>query len=347
MPAISYLGRRAVALENEYLRLVVTAEGGHIAAIIDKASGVNPLWSPPWPTREPSTWKPDMLEYGSDAESQLLAGILGHNLCLDTFGGPSEEEAAAGLRVHGETGVIAHELCVDGGVLFQTAVLPHAQLRFDRRLHLAPGSRRIEIEESVENLAIQDRPIAWTEHVTLGPPFLERGRTVTEATATRSKVVESDFTDGHCRHKISAEFDWPNVPLEAGGTEDLRVFTPLEISGSFTTHLMDPALETVGFQAWSPSHKLLLSYEWKRTEFPWLGMWEENHCRLAEPWGGKTLTRGLEFGASPFAETRRSMIDRGTMFGAPCYRWIPARSKVSVAYSASLQPCAEFPLRSR
>lgn len=347
MLAFSYFGRRAVALENENLRVVVTVEGGHIAAIIDKATGVNPLWSPPWPTREPSTWTPEMLEYGSDAESQLLAGILGHNLCLDTFGGPSPEEAAAGLRVHGETGVIAHELCEEGGVLFQTAVLRHAQLRFDRRLRLAPGSRRIEIEESVENLAIQDRPIAWTEHVTLGPPFLERGRTVTEATATRSKVVESDFTGGYCRHKISAEFDWPNVPLEAGGTEDLRVFTPIEVSGSFTTHLMDPALETVGFQAWSPSHQLLLSYEWKRTDFPWLGMWEENHCRIAEPWGGKTLTRGLEFGASPFAESRRSMIERGTMFGAPCYRWILARSKVSVAYSASLQPCTKFPLRPR
>src|ERR1035437_8549149 len=238
MPAFSYRGRRAVALENEYLRVVVTAEGGHIAAIVDKSTQINPLWSPPWPTREPSTWTPDMLEYGSDAESQLLAGILGHNLCLDTFGGPSAEEAAAGLRVHGETGVIAHDLCEERGVLFQTAVLQHAQLRFDRRLRLAPGSRRIEIEESVENLAIHDRPIAWTEHFTLGPPFLERGRTITEATATRSKVTESDFTAGYCRHKISAEFDWPNVPLEPGGTEDLRIFTPLEVSGSFTTHLM-------------------------------------------------------------------------------------------------------------
>ena len=345
MPAFTYRGRRAVALENEYLRVVVTAEGGHIAAIVDKATGVNPLWSPPWPTIEPSKWKAEMLEYGSDAESQLLAGILGHNLCLDTFGGPSPEEAAAGLRVHGETGVIEHDLREQDGDLLQSAVLKHAQLRFSRRLHLAAGSRRIEIEETVENLAIQDRPIAWTEHVTIGPPFLERGRTLTEAAATRSKVVESDFTEGYCRHKIAAEFDWPYVPLEAGGTEDLRRFTPIEVSGSFTTHLMDPALEEVGFQVWSPTHKLLLRYDWKRSDFPWLGMWEENYCRAALPWGGKTLTRGLEFGVSPFAETRRSMIDRGRMFGVPTFRWIPAGSKVSVAYTASLEPCETFSLR--
>ncbi len=344
MPAFSYRGRRAVALENEYLRVVVTAEGGHIAAIVDKSTGVNPLWSPPWPTIEPSAWKSEMLEYGSDAESQLLAGILGHNLCLDTFGGPSPEEEAAGLRVHGETGVITHDLCEERGVLFQTAVLPHAQLRFDRRLSLFPGSRRIQIEETVENLAIHDRPIAWTEHVTLGPPFLERGRTITEATATQSKVTESDFTGGYCRHKIGSEFDWPFVPLEGGGVEDLRVFTSLETTGSFTAQLMDPSLETVGFQAWSPTHKLLLRYEWKRSDFPWLGMWEENHCRTAQPWGGKTLTRGLEFGVSPFAESRRSMIERGTMFGTPCYRWIPARAKATVAYTVALELCETFPL---
>jgi len=85
MTGILYRGRRAASIENEHLQVVVTEQGGHIAAIIDKASGVNPLWSPPWRTIEPSAWSADMHEYGSDAESQLLAGILGHNLCLDLF----------------------------------------------------------------------------------------------------------------------------------------------------------------------------------------------------------------------------------------------------------------------
>ena len=26
------------------------------------------------------------------------------------------------------------------------------------------------------------------------------------------------------------------------------------------------------------------------------------------------------------------MVDRGRLFGEPCYRWIPARSKVTVEY---------------
>jgi hypothetical protein len=344
MAAVEYRGRACAALENEYLRVVVSAEGGHIAAIVDKASGINPLWSPPWPTIEPSTWRPEMTEYGADAESQLLSGILGHNLCLDSFGDPSPEEAAAGLRVHGEAGVIAHDLSVEGDTLTQQAILPAAQLRFERHVRLTAGSRTIQFTEWVENLSKHDRPIAWTEHVTLGPPFLEKGRTVTEASATRAKVVESDFTCGKCAHRIGAEFDWPNVPLAGGGTEDLRVYTSRESSGAFTAQLMDPSRETAFFEAWSPSHQLLLRYEWRRADFPWLGMWEENCCREAAPWSGRTITRGLEFGVSPFAESRRSMIDRHRMFDTPCYRWIPARTTLSVEYSASLEPCAEFRL---
>jgi hypothetical protein len=40
----------------------------------------------------------------------------------------------------------------------------------------------------------------------------------------------------------------------------------------------------------------------------------------------------MEFGASPFPESRRAMIERGRLFGMPAYRWIPARTRVAVEY---------------
>jgi len=104
------------------------------------------------------------------------------------------------------------------------------------------------------------------------------------------------------------------------------------VSGAFTSHLMDPALEQAFFTAYNPDARLLFGYVWKRTDFPWLGIWEENHCRQNPPWNGKTLTRGMEFGVSPIPEPRRQMVDRGSLFGERGYRWIPARSKVSVEY---------------
>ncbi len=339
MPETTYRNRRAFSLENEFLQIIVTVEGGHIAAIMDKASGINPLWSPPWTSIEPSAYDPAKHpEYGLNAESKLLAGILGHNLCLDLFGGPSDEEAAADMTVHGEASVNTYKISVQGDTLTQSTVLEHAGLAFERKIRLAAGSRTAEITETVENLSKWDRPSAWTQHVTIGPPFLERGKTQFRASATKSKVIESDFTGGKGYMKIGAEFEWPFAPCIDGSKEDMRTFTAREVSGAFSTHLMDPLREDEYFSAWSPASKLLFAYVWKRTDFPWLGIWEENHSRESAPWQGKSITRGMEFGASPFPESRRSMIHRGSLFGVPGYRWIPARSKVTANYSAILRP---------
>jgi hypothetical protein len=341
MNEIQYRGRRAHALDNGTLQIIVTVEGGHIAAVTDKASGINPLWSPPWSSIEPSQYDSARhAGYGGNAESKLLAGLLGHNLCLDLFGGPSEAEASAGMTVHGEGSVAAYDIKSKGDTLTQRALFPQAQLGFVRTIRLPAGARSATLTETVENLSTLDRPIAWTQHATLGPPFLERGRTQFRATATRSKVIEHDFTGGRGYMKIGAEFDWPMVPCADGSAEDLRVFTSRPVSAAYSTHLMDPAREQAWFAAWSPTHRLAFGYAWKQKDFPWLGIWEENHARTHGPWDGKTLTRGMEFGASPFPESRRAMIDRGSLFGVPAYCWVPARQRVTVEYRLFLVPSA-------
>src|SRR5882672_9350013 len=135
MPESTYRGRRAHSIGTADLRLTVLVEGGHIAEILDKQSGVNPLWAPPWPSIDPSTYdRARHPEYGADAESKLLAGIMGHNLCLDLFGAPSEAEAAAGLTVHGEASTAPYEIASRPYELTARADLPIAGLSFERRL---------------------------------------------------------------------------------------------------------------------------------------------------------------------------------------------------------------------
>jgi hypothetical protein len=338
-----YRGRRAVSIENEWLRVTVLAEGGHIAELLDKRSGINPLWTPPWPSIEPSTYdRHRHPEYGADSESQPLSGIMGHNLCVDIFGPPSAEEAAAGLTVHGEASVVSHELAAGDSDLSQRAHLPQAQLRLVRNIRLDPARAAIQIVEAIENQSATDRAIAWTEHVTLGPPFLECGATEFRTPATRSRVFEGDFgTDGYLQ--AGADFDWPMAPHVGGGTVDLRVCNAASASAAFTTHLMDPRHDDAWFVAWSPASRLAFGYTWRRADFPWLGIWEENHSRTAPPWNGQTLTRGLEFGVSPMPETRRRMIERGTLFGVPAFRWIPARTRVEVSYRAAFLPGDAIP----
>jgi len=344
MRRVAFHNRRAVQIENAALRLTVLEEGGHLAEILHKASGINPLWIPPWPSIEPSAYDPRRHpEYGSDSESKLLAGIMGHNLCLDIFGVPSPEEAAAGLTVHGEASIERYEIEGDEASLRMRTRLREASLDFERWIRLEPEGDRIEITETVENLAATDRPVGWTEHVTLGPPFLARGVTELRAPGSRSKVFEEDFAAPYGRQIPGAEFDWPLAPLRDGGVQDLRRFTDAEASGAFTANLMDPGREFAFFVAYSPAWRLALAYVWKRTDFPWLGIWEENRSRAQPPWNGRTLALGLEFGVSPMPETRRQMIERGRLFAVPCFRWIPARSKVQVNYRIFVRTTERVP----
>src|SRR3954468_1734668 len=131
-------GRRAATIENNDLRLTVLEGGGHIAEGLHKQSGVSPLWIPPWPSIEPGAYVPSGdATYGAGVESRLLAGIMGHNLCLDIFGGPSDEEYAAGLQPPGEASVATYELDRPASEIRMAATLSESHLRIERRLRLS------------------------------------------------------------------------------------------------------------------------------------------------------------------------------------------------------------------
>jgi hypothetical protein len=337
----SYRNRRAATIENGVLRVTVLEEGGHIAEIADRATGVNPLWIPDWPSIEPSSYDAARdTVYGGGADAPLLAGIMGHNVCLDIFGGPSAEEAQAGLPVHGEASTARFDIESKDVSLVMRAALPQAQLEFERRIDLF--GHAVRVRERVENMSATDRPIGWTQHVTLGPPFLERGGTQFRVSARRSKVFEGPF--GPADYLLpGAEFDWPMAPRAAGGVRDLRTYMDAEVSSAYTAHQMDTGREHAYFVAFSPSFRLAFGYVWRRADYPWMGIWEENHARPGAPWNSGALTCGMEFGVSPFPETRRQMIERGPLFGVPTFRWIPARQAIEVEYSAVLQPAATIP----
>ena len=103
-------------------------------------------------------------------------------------------------------------------------------------------------------------------------------------------------------------------------------------ASGYTAHLADPKRERAYFVAFEPKFRLAFGYIWRRTDFPWLGIWEENCSRQAAPWDGRTVTRGMEFGVSPFPETRREMVERNRLFDAPTYKWISARGRLEAEY---------------
>jgi hypothetical protein len=214
--------------------------------------------------------------------------------------------------------------------IIMQARLPLAMLNFTRDLWLEPGGI-VRINETVDNLLAMDRAIAWTQHVTLGPPFIEHGVTELHLPVKKSLVYPNDLSE-HQRYQPGAEFEWPNVPNKDGSQSDLGIFTNRERSAGVTAHLIDPKDEG-WFTAYHPQLKLAFGYTWNRKDFPWISLWEENRSRDNPPWNGNTITRGIEFGVSPFAEGRHAMIERGSLFGTPTYRWLAANSSVTVEYA--------------
>lgn len=334
MPETPYLSRRAVAIENEHLRVTVMEEGGHIAEVFHKAAAINPLWTPTFAGTEPSAFGPEQEAlFGTGVEAKLLCGILGHNLCLDLFGGPSPEEFAAGMTAHGEASVLPYALEERGGSLVCNLHMPLAQVRFHREITL--HGEDVHIRECVTNLAAFDRPLAWTQHVTLGPPYLQPQTTQFRMTGDRGATIAGEL--GAPGYLQSGKlFAWPYARLTNGGAIDARKMKPEAPASSYIAVRMVPqsahASGHASWTAWSPESRLAISYVWQRSDFPWLGLWEENRARSFSPWNSGEVARGLEFGTSPFPESRRANVERGRLLDTPCFRWLPALATLEVGY---------------
>ena len=116
---------------------------------------------------------------------------LGHFVCVDGFGPWSAEERAAGLPGHGEAHrvpwVLVSSEKKDGTLTVAfTSTLPLVQETFRRTIRLVDGENVVYIDSELESLLGFDRPVNSGEHATIGGPFLEQGRTVTEMSARRA-----------------------------------------------------------------------------------------------------------------------------------------------------------------
>jgi hypothetical protein len=330
-------GRAGFRINGEWGRVSVLQGGGHICELaLNCVPGLNPLWRPQWTTIDPDNYTPKKHRdvYGLPPDGKLLAGIAGHSLSFDHFGPPSKEETVAGLTTHGEAPSLKWKLLKQSDsprpALQYGRTLRQAQIDFRRTISVNRANPVICCEEQATNLSAYDRPISWNEHVTFGPPFLECGTTVVDMPATKAKVCPPGYSD-RIFLQPDADFTWPRAPTKAGGTADLRVTLDRRF-GHYTAQLLDPKLEVAFISACNPARRLLVVYAFRRADFPWVGNWEERKNRDQVPWRSRTFCRGLEFSTTPFAIPRRGTVDQGSLFGERTYRWLPAKSRLTVRF---------------
>lgn len=331
-------GRPGLSLRSKWGQVTVLLGGGHICELRSHAHpDLNPLWRPLWAGIDPGEYRADQhsTTYGPNPDGALLAGIAGHSLSFDYFGPPSAEEAAAGLTTHGEAPASQWHLRreFDSGIEYGV-LLPIAQIDFCRILRIDPEQPVVYCEEIARSLSSADRPISWNEHVTIGPPFLACDTTLVDMPATQSKVIWATYSD-EMELTPDAIFAWPKAPRKGGGFHDLRT-TPEGRYSRYTAQLIDPSL-IFGYTAISNSVRgLLLLYLFPRSDFPWVGNWEERHSRVFAPWNGKAFCRGIEFSTTPFAQPKRDTVSNGPLFGEETYRWLPAKSERRIRFATLL-----------
>jgi hypothetical protein len=308
-------GMPAFRISNGKMTVTVVKQGGAIASVTrdDDPRHRNPLWEPMRMAREAG-------------EKNTFGPSLGHFLCLDGFGGVSKEEQAAGYPFHGEAFLQSFAGTASGAAMRLTTRLPLAMEGVARNLTLLPGRAVLQVDTTVTNELSFDRPVQWAEHATVGSPFLEPGATVIDMDAVKAKSRTYTDQGGGLPHRFASgqDFAWPMVPGVGSAKVDMRL-TPGTPAGGHTTQLMDPAREWAWMTVMNMKQHLLIGYLFRQAEFPWVQSWENY------PASGK-LARGLEFSTQPFDVPRRQVVTENSLFGAPTYRWLPAKSSISSTF---------------
>ncbi len=318
----TYRGRGAVRLANESIELVVLKGGGSLVSVTlaDDPARVNPMWDSLRADRE-------------QGRPERLTGGIGHFVCVDGFGQPSDAERAAGLEGHGEAHRLEWSTDFAGHergelVLRQVVALPRVREELRREIRLRPGESVVYVKSRLTSLLDFDRPVNWAEHATIGSPFLERGVTVVDMSANRAMTRPREEAQRNgLRHRLVSgqEFAWPLAPARSGLQLDLRAAPVESHSLDHTGHRMDPEADWAFVTALHPRKRLLLGYLFRPREFPWLQTWE------FYPREG-VLARGLEFGTQAFDLPRREVVTAGRLFGQLLYRWLPARETIEGRY---------------
>ncbi len=298
-------GRPSVVLGGKAAEVVVDLGGGSIVEFQFKDQRLNPLT---WTSGEPGPARP-----------------MGHFLCLDRWGAPSEAESKNGMPFHGEASHVAwkmtHEPQRAGGVIRaeMAASLPLAGLEITRRVELSEDAALLRVSESVTNTNKLGRVYNMVQHASIAPPFLDE-TTVVDANARKGFMQSSPLPNPE-----EPAVWWPEA-LKDGQPVNLRRLTN-DDEPEVVSFAID---DEYGWVTASNAAKgLLIGYIWKASDYPWLDIW-----RFTQD--GKPAARGLEFGTTGLHQPEGVLVAKGKIFGRPIYAHIDTGETVSRSYAAFL-----------
>jgi hypothetical protein len=298
-------GRPSVVLDGQIAQVAVDLGGGSIVQFQFKDQRLNPLT---WISGEPGQAYP-----------------MGHFLCLDRWGAPSDAESKNGMPFHGEASHVVWKLVHDAnratGAIHaeMAATLPMAGFEIGRRLQLSEDAALLRVTESVTNHNKLGRVYNMVQHPSIAPPFLDE-TTVVDANARKGFMQSSPLPNP----EEPAVF-WPQA-LKDGQPVNLRRLVD-DHEPEVVSFTID---DEYGWVTASNAHRgLLIGYIWKTSDYPWLDVW-----RNAQ--NGKPAARGLEFGTTGLHQPVGMLVSKGKIFGRPIYAYLDAGETATRSYAAFL-----------
>ncbi len=298
---------RQVQLENNKMVLQVNLSGGAYFDFHLKEIPLNPVnWKTVNPEEPP---------------------FMGHFLCLDRWGPPSEAEKANGFRHHGEGSAEDWELQEQfqkGENISECKMscrLPMAGLQVTRKIELSENESVFHVTEEIENLNKYGRMFNMVQHVTLAPPFLDN----TTLFDNNTEKGFEDKEDGSLNQEEPV-IAWPEA-VHKGETISLRRFQ--NKWPRVSSFVFNQNQEYGWATACNPTKNLLLGYFWKTKDYPWINFWRNMENGIPQAFG-------IEFGTTGLHEPFPVVAKKGKIFDRNIYDFIDAREIISKSFTAFL-----------
>ncbi len=296
-----------IKLENSKVVLQVNTSGGSYSDFHLKDIPLNPI-----------SWKI------SDPE---LPPFMGHFLCFDRWGPPSDGEKLNGFQHHGEVNTEnwklpdEHQSKDNLTECKMMCTLPMGGLQLKRKIKLSEDESVFFVTEEITNLNKYGRMYNIVQHVTIAPPFLDNSTLIDNNTEKGFENKE----DGSLNQEETV-LKWPEV-IRNGEKISLRQFQNDWPRVSSFIFKQDEKLGWV--TASNPGEKLMLGYIWDTEDYPWINFWRDRK-------DGVPMAYGIEFGTTGLHEPFPVVAKKGKIFDRNLFDFIDANETISKSFIAFL-----------
>lgn len=276
-----------VTLSNDAVDVEVLAgKGADILSITDRATGVNPLWRSRWGHHQLRT-----AQMSADTTTAWLVSCVGGWNFLFPGGG-AESVVQGGLQpMHGEASitswdVVDHDGADSAGPWVRLSThLSRSPFALERTVRLVGESGELEVIDRAVNEGGEPFPTAWTQHPTLGPPFLD-GSCVIE---TNAATIEPDDA-----------YDLPHIPMAIGDrrswSEARGIVGRVPSRGEARQllsylHFEEPES---WYRVVNESSGLAFSVNWLTSDYPHAWFFQEMDATGGWPWFSNTFIMAIE-----------------------------------------------------